>query len=1392
MTGQRVMGKQTRPPHLSAITAQPKAVFWSSVFGQPAKCHVEARLSATSAVFAILYGSLVRRSFTTYLALNRSAAQENEIERTSYSRKYRKTGVLSVDFVKNLFVDNTKDLRQSLEDDLKKQGFNSEDFQELEGLHSYVLASSKKLYAILLYSGRSEWIVAAYRCQPRIDDRIFSRKHGAEAPQCLLEDLLKTALEDIAEYVVMNQWIIPPVLTPDTHRKFSSKHFRFPFVRKPKEVGHGSGGVVCQVEIAPGHLEAEGYEPGSLVAYKTVGGEDGEPWSKILQEVNTLRARKHDNIVPLFASFSAQSEEPVTEDSSEHILYMLFPFATGGDMRKWLTLETAPEGLNETHARQDFIFRSMQEIVSGLAYIHREIDQIIGVHHDLKPSNILLFCHGTAYCWKICDFGKAHLRRVEDGTGILHTEGNDFGTYEYRPPEYFTGHDKLNLEKHGRAFDIYGLGCVFLELATVYKYGWSPNGLPRFTTLRRENTIHAFTGPMQRLVKGKDQSFHNNTNIVRLWISDHLKMNNNDAHFSTVVDMIKSMLKSRKQRIFAWEVDMELYFMRNRDEKEEVLKTRFRNLVQGARAPLTALDNQHNPLRRAISKDRPVWWKTILEEHNWSNNEPTTTGELARRERAGNLCSKPRYSTLSDYALPFDYQHNRFFSRHKIDAKITKGFKESNCVGLWGLPGVGKSHLAYRHADRYRDPARPEDRKHTFWVNAANRGEFDLSLKAIYNKINASDLEAERKNTVDVRDWLTECDNGPWIMVLDSLDDEDFAKRVAEELPTNCGQILITTVSRAICKHFMAFQEEVCLQVNNLELEDRRAIFRYYNRDPVMDNKNISNYLLEKIYLPDHTKFVATYLAQYSISAERLYHDLKAGRRETIHDAVKAGYSDKKRGITPAFYADKLFSSLIRESALRRNEKDPSGLWPCDDMHVLGKLSCLGQDMHSPLIEMMSEGHSRFDKMLGELRNLSFLTQDKQNNYYMPEFLHGAVHDWVEERLSIVELLKLHEFALKILLRLYRKETKGDFTPGASRRGQYCYLRMVKFRAHFDRFLDFVRSKGQQPVKYGVSNDMVEAVHTFSQLYLDDAYYEAAIDVLRFMFNHYREQKYRSPLRHLLTQAYISSSSGTAEQHREEAEFLLKDLETEANSQDNEMERVKWTLLSAQLWNKSSRPDESLALLTGSCDLHLTIKNGEPILAAPQKWKVKKARTYAIRLQIEQARAHLAKARLTNADQDERKQQLGKAFSSLQVARRASSHWFKEEHSSLLLEIEEIDADVSFETGEPDALHKAAEFLASRVEAVESECKMKDRAEIHKWDLQCKLARVWAGSSDTELQKKAADTLAGLLKDYRDQYGKLHGHTLRCAEYLAKALEVAGNHEAAQQIKREFQWKAAQ
>jgi serine/threonine protein kinase len=101
----------------------------------------------------------------------------------------------------------------------------------------------------------------------------------------------------------------------------------------------------------------------------------------------------------------------------------------------------------------------MQQILSGLAHLHRVVKQ---VHRDIKPDNILVNRNGEV---KLTDFG---ISKCLDATLMM---CNTFvGTMNYMSLERMEG------GKYSYPGDIWSLGIILLEMGSgVYPFPMSNN-----------------------------------------------------------------------------------------------------------------------------------------------------------------------------------------------------------------------------------------------------------------------------------------------------------------------------------------------------------------------------------------------------------------------------------------------------------------------------------------------------------------------------------------------------------------------------------------------------------------------------------------------------------------------------------------------------------------------------------------------------------------------------------------------------------------------------------------------------------------------------------------------------------------------------------------------------
>ncbi|XP_057848708.1 probable LRR receptor-like serine/threonine-protein kinase At1g56140 isoform X1 [Cryptomeria japonica] len=176
---------------------------------------------------------------------------------------------------------------------------------------------------------------------------------------------------------------------------------------------------------------------GNLVAVKKLSSTSGQGKREFLNEVATISAVQHRNLVKLCGC--------CIEDEQRLLVFEYMPNNSLGQ---------ALFGSNRSKLSLDWPirFNICLEVARGLAYLHEE-SRIRIIHRDIKPNNILLDEYLNP---KIADFGLARLYDAAKS----HISTRVAGTIGYLAPEYaLRGH---LTEKA----DVFSFGVVALEVAS--------------------------------------------------------------------------------------------------------------------------------------------------------------------------------------------------------------------------------------------------------------------------------------------------------------------------------------------------------------------------------------------------------------------------------------------------------------------------------------------------------------------------------------------------------------------------------------------------------------------------------------------------------------------------------------------------------------------------------------------------------------------------------------------------------------------------------------------------------------------------------------------------------------------------------------------------------------
>jgi hypothetical protein len=698
--------------------------------------------------------------------------------------------------------------------------------------------------------------------------------------------------------------------------------------------------------------------------------------------------------------------------------------------------------------------------------------------------------------------------------------------------------------------------------------------------------------------------------------------------------------------------------------------------------------------------------------------------------------------------------------------------------------------MAYKYVNRFRKAEILKERKHTFWLEASTEARLRYTLLKLAEHVKFTIPETENSFNA-MRNWLSSPSNGSWIMVVDGLDSIPTARLVRELLPKGTGKTLVTTNGRDILDELGLGVEESCIQVDGLELEARRQLFQFYNKDVLTDTRQMDN-MLKRYELPILIKIVASYLYKTRLSTDVWYKAFQSGDTiKELQDALK----DNPQHL-------RIFLPLLADT---NDQKDYIQYreFPSAPLKLLAELSCF--DNHEVDLVLLQQNYNerqRLWKMLGFLENCSLIGKAKAKGkpgnlhcYFMHESVQQLVHIWVHNSMGRRTLLELYETALCMLFAQYKDAKKVDNTH------QSTYLLKLAFIPHFERFLQFVQGcKEDNPFPgYECSDNMVQSVITFTHVYLDEGRYNDAACVIDFTRKLYSKGvKFRPHLaRHLARVCTLPPLAKEREAGWDQAAKLLREVVQKYPS-PWEDQQEKWLCLFelVELYCRSMRPKEAAeALQTFHIRLQIDRKAKIPRLKIHESRVDRRCKDepdlarMSIRRKLLEAKVHLTSAK-SPALPHRKQEELKGSHIALLDAKLAINYWFPEDER-WIAEVDESIADVLCETDDKMQAQEALSIYSSISAPFQMNTKNTNRAdnEKRKWRIDCRIARAQLHLGP-QSRDAAIRLLSQTIRSYEACYGLRDGkhdeHTRACAYFLHDAYRQAGETQKARETKDRY------
>lgn len=324
------------------------------------------------------------------------------------------------------------------------------------------------------------------------------------------------------------QWrVVVPIFSDTPKQQFLDLKEKtvLPYIEswENKEHDHYKGGnsEVWKVKIHDAHHTFQHLSTAvpnnPYLAIKKLKSKDDEAFRREVRNLQRLHNAEHPNLLNLLATYKYKG-----------YYHLVFPWADGDLRRLWRSTPNPQAGKEEMR----WLAQQCASIASALKSVHAGAENWIesggdgpsdkqrmamnkyGIHGDIKPENIFIFSKGQQQkSFKALCMGPPNTSSGGSSTSLSSDQSSrgsspssaadefvlgDFGsggffgtssnpdplhqiTVTYRPPEYDT-----KLRPVSRSWDVWGLGCTYLEFVTWFLLG--PSGLTEFAKRRTTRT----------------------------------------------------------------------------------------------------------------------------------------------------------------------------------------------------------------------------------------------------------------------------------------------------------------------------------------------------------------------------------------------------------------------------------------------------------------------------------------------------------------------------------------------------------------------------------------------------------------------------------------------------------------------------------------------------------------------------------------------------------------------------------------------------------------------------------------------------------------------------------------------------------------------------------------
>lgn len=395
----------------------------------------------------------------------------------------------------------------------------------------------------------------------------------------------------------------------------------------------------------------------------------------------------------------------------------------------------------------------------------------------------------------------------------------------------------------------------------------------------------------------------------------------------------------------------------------------------------------HRDMTRFASTEDAGFQRLLGELTRWERSVavPSSTGHPVGTATTHPPANAVKKGTIQpSYYIPFP-SNRRFVGREETLGQLKEVFtnNDSQKAAVVGLGGVGKTQVALRFAYWVRE-TKPE--YSVFWVPVLSQATFEQACVEIARQLQIPKSADDEDPKALLRRYLSSKEAGPWLLVVDNVDDMDSFSGIDQYLPeSERGWILFTTRSREVA--LSAVGSDV-VELSGMSPHESMGLLEksLIQKDLLHDNLVTSELLKELEYLPLAIAQAAAYLNRNQVSITTYTRLLQATEQDMV-SLMSRGFHDNTRYVGSQNAVATTW--LVSFDEIRKS--DP----PAADL--LSFMSCIEPKAIPRSILPPLESVEQMVHALGTLHAYAFVAKRGAEEVFdMHSLVHLATRIWVE------------------------------------------------------------------------------------------------------------------------------------------------------------------------------------------------------------------------------------------------------------------------------------------------------------------------------------------------------------------------------------------------------------